>query len=58
MKGLFLEDFTPGQHEEFGNHHFTRAAVIEFARAYDPQAFHLDDAAAKASRFGGLWASG
>jgi acyl dehydratase len=32
--------------------------IVEFARRYDPQAFHTDKAAAAASQFGGLIASG
>ena len=32
--------------------------MLAFASAFDPQPFHLDDAAAKASVFGGLSASG
>src|SRR3954447_20362154 len=32
--------------------------MMEFARAFDPQAFHLDRAAAEASEFGRLAASG
>ena len=39
-------------------HEFTREAIIAFARAYDPQPFHLDDAAGEASIFGSLCASG
>jgi acyl dehydratase len=36
----------------------SREAVLEFARQFDPQPFHLDDAAAEASLFGKLAASG
>jgi acyl dehydratase len=36
----------------------TREAVLAFARQFDPQPFHLDEEAAKASLFGGLSASG
>ena len=36
----------------------TREEVIEFATKYDPQPFHLDDDAAKATFFGRLSASG
>jgi acyl dehydratase len=32
--------------------------ILEFARKYDPQSFHVDSAAAKASPYGGLIASG
>ncbi|BBE74496.1 MaoC family dehydratase [Oharaeibacter diazotrophicus] len=41
-----------------GSHHFTEAAILDFARRYDPQPFHLDRDAAAASHFGGLVASG
>ena len=41
-----------------GSYTFTRESVIDFARAYDPQPFHLDDSAAAASPFGRLAASG
>jgi acyl dehydratase len=36
----------------------TREEIVEFASAYDPQPFHVDDAAARESPFGGLIASG
>jgi acyl dehydratase len=36
----------------------TSAAIVEFARQFDPQAFHTDEAAAGRSSFGGLVASG
>lgn len=37
---------------------FSEAAIIEFARVYDPQVFHIDPVAARASPFKGLIASG
>ena len=43
---------------EFGQYLVTREAVIAFAREFDPQPFHLDDAAAERSLFGRLSASG
>lgn len=52
------DDFTPGSVREFGSITVTREAVIAFARDFDPQPFHLDDAAAEASLFGRLSASG
>ncbi len=55
---IWLEDFEPGQHAVYGEHHFTREAVLAFARQYDPQGFHLDDEAAARSHFGRLSASG
>jgi len=55
---LFWEDFPVGQVREFGAYHVTREAVLAFAREFDPQPFHLDDAAAEASLFERLAASG
>ena len=52
------EDFPVGRVREFGAATLTREAVIAFARDFDPQPFHLDDAAAEASLFGRLSASG
>lgn len=37
---------------------FTEEDIVEFARRYDPQPFHIDRAAAKASPFAGFIASG
>ena len=52
------EDFPAGSVREFGATPVTRDAVIAFAAEFDPQPFHLDDAAAEASLFGRLSASG
>jgi len=41
-----------------GAHTFTEDEILAFARAYDPQPFHIDAEAAKRSHFGGLVASG
>jgi len=54
----YWEDFAVGTVREFGRWEVTREAVIDFARQFDPQPFHLDDAAAEASLFGRLAASG
>jgi acyl dehydratase len=54
----YFEDFTPGQVIELGSHTITRDEIIAFAKQFDPQPFHLDDEAAKATLFGGLAASG
>jgi len=54
----YWEDFAPGTVREFGHMPVTRDAVLDFARQFDPQPFHLDDAAAEASLFGRLSASG
>ena len=54
----YWEDFTVGTVREFGAMPVSREAVLDFARQFDPQPFHLDDAAAEASLFGRLSASG
>jgi len=53
-----FEGFKVGQVQEFGAYEVTKQEIIEFARKYDPQFFHLDPEAAKESLFGGLCASG
>jgi acyl dehydratase len=42
----YWEDFEVGRVREFGRYEVTRAEVLEFAGRFDPQPFHLDDAAA------------
>lgn len=54
----YFEDVAIGETIELGQHLFTREEIIAFASKFDPQPFHLDDAAGKASLFGGLSASG
>lgn len=54
----YWEDFQPGQVRELGSTTVSREEIIQFATQFDPQPFHLDDEAAKASVFGGLCASG
>jgi acyl dehydratase len=59
MSGLLhFEDFHEGQRIALGPYTVERDAIIAFATDFDPQAFHLDDAAAKAGIFGALSASG
>ena len=55
---LYLEDYAPGLTVALGSHTFAADAIIAFAGTYDPQPFHLDDAAAAKTIFGGLSASG
>jgi acyl dehydratase len=54
----FWEDFPVGDVRDFGGLPVTREAVLEFARQFDPQPFHVDEDAARESLFGGLCASG
>ena len=58
MEGQHLEDFAPGQVFRSGTLAVTAEAIIAYAQEYDPQPFHLDDAAARGTLFGGLAASG
>lgn len=53
-----LEDLAVGQRCRLGSVTLDRADVLAFARDFDPQPFHLDDAAAAKSMFGQLVASG
>jgi acyl dehydratase len=54
----FLEDFAAGQKFASTRLRVDAARVKAFAAEFDPQPFHLDDEAARASFFGGLAASG
>jgi acyl dehydratase len=54
----YFEDIEIGTKTAFGRYEVSREEVIEFASKYDPQAFHLDDAAAAKTHFGRLSASG
>ncbi len=54
----YFDDLKPGQVFTAGSRAITRDEIIAFAREFDPQPFHLDDDAAKASIYGGLLASG
>jgi acyl dehydratase len=54
----FYEDLEVGDRIDLGALHFSEADVIRFAKAFDPQFFHIDPAAAKGSIFGGLISSG
>ncbi|MHB1219659.1 MAG: MaoC family dehydratase [Alphaproteobacteria bacterium] len=54
----YLEDFAPGQIYRSGSVTVDVASIKRYAAEYDPQPFHLDEAAADASFFRGLSASG
>jgi acyl dehydratase len=55
---LYFEDFPLGHKMELGAYTVTEAEIVEFARQFDPQPFHVDAAAAAQSPFKGLIASG
>lgn len=54
----YFEDFTVGQRNAYGRYEVTRDEVLDFARRFDPQPFHLSDEGAAATHFGRLAASG
>ncbi len=54
----WFENITLNEAFPLGAHTFTEEEIIRFGRLYDPQYFHVDPEAAKASHFGGLVASG
>ncbi|MHB9285792.1 MaoC family dehydratase [Halobacteriales archaeon Cl-PHB] len=54
----FFEDVTVGDERSFGAYEVSADEIREFATQYDPQPFHVDEAAAADSMFGGLVASG
>jgi acyl dehydratase len=54
----YFEDLEVGNQTNFGSYEVTREEVLEFARKYDPQPFHLSDAEAAKTHFGRLAASG
>lgn len=54
----FYDDVAVGRGVDLGTYHFTADRITGFARRFDPQGFHLDEAAAAAGPFGGLSASG
>ena len=54
----YFEDFAEGDEVELGSKMVTREEILDFARQFDPQPFHVDEDAAAASPFGGLIASG
>lgn len=55
---IHWEDFHVGDVREFGAMTVRREDIIDFARRFDPQPFHLDDAGGRATPYGGLIASG
>ncbi|MCW3014698.1 MAG: dehydratase [Solirubrobacterales bacterium] len=55
---LFAEDLEPGRTFPFGTTSLTARQIVDFARDWDPQPFHVDKDAAAATAFGGLVASG
>jgi acyl dehydratase len=58
VSGRYLEDFAVGQAFGSGRLRIDKEQIFAFAAEFDPQPFHLDEASARCSIFGGLAASG
>jgi acyl dehydratase len=58
MPRFAFEDFTPGTTEVLGPVTVSKDDILAFAREYDPQPFHVDEAAARDSFIGTLIGSG
>ena len=54
----YWEDIEVGHTYALGSVTLSEAEIVAFAREFDPQPFHIDRAAAEASMFGGIIASG
>ena len=57
MVKRYFEDISDGEHLQCQKLAFSQKEIIEFAKRFDPQPFHTDEAAAQESIFGGLVAS-
>ncbi|UYN96990.1 MAG: MaoC family dehydratase [Enhydrobacter sp.] len=58
MTERYFEDFKVGDRFTSGGMTMTEAGIVEFARQWDPQPFHVDVEFAKKWAYGGLIASG
>jgi acyl dehydratase len=54
----YFEDYQVGATYELGDYALTEAEIVDFARRFDPQRFHVDRVAAAESPYGGIIASG
>ena len=54
----YFEDYIPDSVYEYGSITISEQEILEFARKFDPQPFHVDPEAASHGPFGGLIASG
>jgi len=57
MRKIYFDDLNDGDQLQCQPVVMTKEAIIEFAKKYDPQPFHIDENAASESFFGGLIAS-
>jgi acyl dehydratase len=54
----YFEDFEVGKTIEVGSRTVTEEEIVDFAKQFDPQPFHVDNEAAEKSMYGGIIASG
>lgn len=54
----YFEDYLEGETYTFGSVDVDEAEVVDFARRFDPQFFHIDKEKARDGIYGGLIASG
>ena len=54
----YFEDFHVGQRIPFDRYTVTQNEIIEFAKRYDPQVFHVDEGHSLTAELGGIMASG
>ena len=57
MERTYFDDLRDGERLHCQPVEMTREAIIDFAKEFDPQLFHIDEKAASESLFGGLIAS-
>jgi acyl dehydratase len=57
MRKVYFDDLELGRRALVGRYLLTEAESVEFALRWDPQPFHVDEAAARSSIYGGLTAS-
>lgn len=55
-KPFYFDDHVVGDEHAAGSYTVAAQEIIEFARKWDPQPWHTDEAVARASHFGGLTA--
>lgn len=58
FKQRYFEDYEVGETAEFGDYAVTEEEIVEFARKYDPQPFHVDPEAGARTIYGSLISSG
>jgi len=54
----YFEDFRVGRRIKFDRYTVMQSEIVEFAKRYDPQVFHVDDSHSLTAELGGIMASG